>query len=273
MENEEARKLAAKRAAEEIPDNSIIGLGTGSTIEYFIEHLGCRIQDEGLEISAITTSFQSQLLAGRYGITTLDPMNVSRLDVAVDGADEVDPKGNLLKGKGAALTKEKIVAAMAERYIIIVCEAKMVSQLGEKDPVPVEVIPEAVTLVERLLKKWKRPTAVRPDQSKAGPVVTDLGNLIIDVEFGLIDDVRPLSKHINNLPGVVENGLFLDMTDEVILGSIKNGQPHAEKQSFKTNNPHQNSRQPGKQKFPTSGDKESRKMSSFLLDSPLRGKM
>ncbi len=272
METEETRKLAAKRAVEEIPDNSIIGLGTGSTIEYFIKYFGQRIQDEGLEISAVTTSFQGQLLAGRYGITTLDPMNVSHLDVAVDGADEVDPKGNLLKGKGAALTKEKIVAAMAERYIIVVCEAKMVSQLGEKNPVPVEVIPQAVTLVEHLFKELGRQTTLRPDRSKAGPVVTDLGNLIIDVEFGLIDDAKLLSKHINNLPGVVENGLFLDMTDEVIVGSIKNGKPHAEKQSFKTNNPHQNSRQPGKQKFQTSGDKNSRKMSNFLLDSPLRGK-
>jgi ribose 5-phosphate isomerase A len=273
VETKEARKLAAQRAAKEIPNHTTIGLGTGSTVEYFIEHLGQRIQDEGLEISAVTTSFEGQLLARQYGITTLNPMNVSHLDVAIDGTDEVDPNGNLLKGRGAALTREKIVAGMAERYIIVVDEAKMVSQLGEKDPVPVEVIPEAVTLVERLLKKWQRPTAVRPDQSKAGPVVTDLGNLIIDVEFGLIDDARSLSKHINNLPGVVENGLFIDMTDDVILGSIKNGQPQVAKHSFKTGNPHQNSSQPGKQKYQTSGDKNSRKMSTFLLDSPLRGKM
>jgi ribose 5-phosphate isomerase A len=133
MDIEQVKKPAAQTAAKSIPKHSRIGLGTGSTIQYAIEQMGRRIHEEDLEISAVTTSFQEQLLAREYGIVTLDSMNVSSLNVTIDGADEVDPNDNLIKGLGAALTKEKIVTTMAERYIIIVDETKMVSRLGEKN--------------------------------------------------------------------------------------------------------------------------------------------
>jgi len=229
---ERAKKLAAETAAQLVPDHSNVGLGTGSTLEYAIKELGRRIREENLKISAVTTSFQGQLLAKENGIVTLDSMNVSNLDIAIDGADEVDPNGNLIKGLGGALTKEKIVAAMAQRYIIVVDQTKRVTQLGENTPVPVEVVPDALALVECFLKKMGGRTSVRPDQSKAGPVVTDLGNLIVDVEFGVINNTKSLEQRINNIPGVVSNGLFLGMVDEVVVGSIGDGQACVERQSF-----------------------------------------
>ena len=230
---ERAKKLAAETAAQMIPDRSIIGLGTGSTLEYVIKELGRRIREENLKISAVTTSFQGELLAKENGIVTLNSMNVSNLDIAIDGADEVDLNGNLIKGLGAALTKEKIVAAMAQRYIIVVDETKKVTQLGEKTPVPVEVIPDALTLVKCCLKKMRGLASVRPDQSKAGPVVTDLGNLIVDVEFGIVNNAEWLEQQINNIPGVVSNGLFLGIVDEVIVGSIEDEQARVERRTFK----------------------------------------
>jgi ribose 5-phosphate isomerase A len=233
MNIEKAKELASQAAAQSIRDHSTVGLGTGSTLQYAIKELGRRIRDEGMNISAVTTSFQGQLLAREYGIATVNSMNVSRLDIAIDGADEVDPDGNLIKGLGAALTKEKIVAAMAERYVIVVDQRKLVGHLGERAPVPVEVVPDALTLVERLLQKMGGQTTVRPDHSKAGPVVTDLGNLVIDVRFPRIADPRELERKINDIPGVVDNGLFLGMVDEVIIGSVTGDQPSVEKRSFK----------------------------------------
>ena len=230
---ERTKKLAAETAAQMISDHSIVGLGTGSTLEYAIRELGRRIRKENLKISAVTTSFQGQLLAKENGIVTLNSMNVSNLNIAIDGADEVDPNGNLIKGLGAALTKEKIVAAMAQRYIIVVDETKKVTQLGEKTPVPVEVIPDALTLVKCCLKKMRGLASVRPDQSKAGPVVTDLGNLIVDVEFGIVNNAEWLEQQINNIPGVVSNGLFLGIVDEVIVGSIEDEQARVERRTFK----------------------------------------
>jgi len=232
MDIEQAKKAVAHTAAKSIPNHSTIGLGTGSTIQYAIEELGRRIRDEGLNISAITTSFQGELLAREYGIMTLNSMNVFDLDVAIDGADEVDPNGNLIKGLGGALTKEKIVAAMAENCIIVVDETKMVTQLGKKTPVPVEVVPDSLTLAEHLLKDLGGGTKVRLDKGKGGPIVTDLGNLIVDVEFGAIADAKSLEQKINEIPGVVGNGLFLGMVDEVIIGSVINGQIRVERRSF-----------------------------------------
>ncbi|MBN2317396.1 MAG: ribose-5-phosphate isomerase RpiA [Sedimentisphaerales bacterium] len=232
-DSERAKKLAAETAAQMIPDHSMVGLGTGSTLEYAIKELGRRIRDEDLKISAVTTSFQGQLLANENSIVTLNSMNVPNLNIAIDGADEVDPNGNLIKGLGAALTKEKIVAAMPQRYIIVIDETKKVTQLGEKTPVQVEVVPDALALVECFLKKLGVKPRVRPDQSKAGPVVTDLGNLIVDVEFGIVNNAESLEQQINNIPGVVSNGLFLGIVDEVIVGSVEDGQARVERRTFK----------------------------------------
>jgi ribose 5-phosphate isomerase A len=213
-------------AASRVQSDSIVGLGTGSTTAYAIEFLGYRLtKGEIQNIVGIPTSFQAEVLAKKYGIplTTLDA--VDRIDIAIDGADEVDPNKNLIKGGGAAHTREKVVDSLADLFIVVVDGGKLVNQLGSTFLLPVEVIPMAVTPVMRSLEKLGGKPELRMGVKKAGPVVTDQGNLVIDVKFDLIDDPAYLEKTINNLPGVLENGLFVGLADVILVGEIKDGQP------------------------------------------------
>ena len=132
---DELKKKAALAAVEQIPDHSVVGLGSGSTLAFFIHELGRRVREGSLHIVGVPTSFQARMIAAEYGMTIRDPMEMSEVDVAVDGADEVDPKGNLIKGGGAAHVMEKIVASMARRFVICVDESKMV-RVTEKFAVP-----------------------------------------------------------------------------------------------------------------------------------------
>jgi ribose 5-phosphate isomerase A len=213
-------------AASRVQSDSIVGLGTGSTTAYAIEFLGYRLtKGEIQNIVGIPTSFQAEVLAKKYGIplTALDA--VDRIDIAIDGADEVDPNKNLIKGGGAAHTREKVVDSLADLFIVVVDGGKLVNQLGSTFLLPVEVIPMAVTPVMRSLEKLGGKPELRMGVKKAGPVVTDQGNLVIDVKFDLIDDPAYLEKTINNLPGVLENGLFVGLADVILVGEIKDGQP------------------------------------------------
>ena len=213
-------------AASKIESDSIVGLGTGSTTAYAIEHLGARLRSNELKnIVGIPTSFQAEVLAKKYGIplTTLD--SVDRIDVAIDGADEVDPQKNLIKGGGAAHTREKVVDSLADTFIVVVDKGKLVDRLGSTFLLPVEVIPMALAPVTRALEKLGGKTELRMGIKKAGPVVTDQGNLVIDVKFEAIDDPANLEKTINNIPGVLENGLFVGVADLVLVGEIVDGKP------------------------------------------------
>ncbi len=213
-------------AASKIESDSIVGLGTGSTTAYAIEHLGARLRSNELKnIVGIPTSFQAEVLAKKYGIplTTLDA--VDRIDVAIDGADEVDPQKNLIKGGGAAHTREKVVDSLADTFIVVVDKGKLVDRLGSTFLLPVEVIPMALAPVTRALEKLGGKTELRMGIKKAGPVVTDQGNLVIDVKFEAIDDPANLEKTINNIPGVLENGLFVGVADLVLVGEIVDGKP------------------------------------------------
>jgi ribose 5-phosphate isomerase A len=220
---EAAKRLAGKEAAKLVNDGAIVGLGTGSTAAHAIEELGRRIQEEGLNIRGIPTSYQAADLARRYGIPvgTLD--DVDRVDIALDGADEVDPKKNLIKGGGAAHTKEKVIDALADFFVAIVDDSKLVNRLGEKCPVPVEVIPMALAPVMRGLEAMGGNPILRVAAKKDGPVITDQGNLIVDVRFPTIEDPGDLESALNNIPGVVENGLFVKLVDLVIIGNRGNG--------------------------------------------------
>ncbi len=214
------------KAAGRVESNSIVGLGTGSTTAYAIQYLGDRLQKGELEnIVGIPTSFQAEVLAKKYGIplTTLD--GVDRIDIAIDGADEVDPQKNLIKGGGAAHTREKVVDSLAETFIVVVDSGKLVDKLGSTFKLPVEVIPMAVTPVMRSLEKLGGTPELRMGVKKAGPVVTDQGNLVIDVQFESIEDPASLENQINNLPGVLENGLFVGVADVILVGEIKDGKP------------------------------------------------
>jgi ribose 5-phosphate isomerase A len=211
----ELKRNVGYEAANLIKDGDVVGLGTGSTTHYFIEKLGNRIETEEISIMGVPTSYQSFYLAmnSKIPITTLDEHNV---DIAVDGADEVDPELNLIKGGGAAHTLEKIVDESANQFIVIVDGSKIVKELGSF-PVPVEVIPHATRTVKDHLIAMEGLPTLRMAERKDGPVVTDNGNFIYDVKFD-IKNPKKLETELNTIPGVVENGIFSQIVDQVIVG-------------------------------------------------------
>lgn len=220
------KQEVGKAAAARVQSNSVVGLGTGSTTAYAIEYLGDRLRSGEIEnIQGIPTSFQAQVLAKKHGIplTTLDV--IERIDIAIDGADEVDPNKVLIKGGGAAHTREKIVDSLAEVFIVVVDSGKLVDRLGSNFRVPVEVVPMAVSPVMRALEKLGGQPELRMGVKKAGPVVTDQGNLVLDVKFESINDPKTLEQTINNIPGVLENGLFVGVADIILVGEIKGDRP------------------------------------------------
>jgi ribose 5-phosphate isomerase A len=220
------KQQVGKAAADRVQSGSIVGLGTGSTTAYAIQYLGDRIKSGELtDIKGIPTSFQASVLAKQYGIplTTLD--EVDRIHIAIDGADEVDPHKNLIKGGGAAHTREKVVDSLAELFIVVVDQSKIVTALGSTFPVPVEVLPMAITPVTRALEKLGGKPELRMGVKKDGPVITDQGNMVLDVTFASIPNPAELEKILNNIPGVLENGIFVGVTDIVLIGEIQDGQP------------------------------------------------
>lgn len=220
------KQEVGKAAADRVQSGSIVGLGTGSTTAYTIQFLGDRLKSGELkDIIGIPTSFQAEVLAKQYGIplTTLDA--VDHIDIAIDGADEVDPQKNLIKGGGAAHTREKIVDYLAEQFIVVVDSSKIVDRLGSSFPVPVEVIPMAIAPVMRAIEKLGGKPELRMGVKKAGPVITDQGNMVVDVKFETIDNPADLEKTLNNIPGVLENGIFVGVTDLVLVGEVQDNQP------------------------------------------------
>lgn len=219
------KQYVGKAAADRVQSGTIVGLGTGSTTAYAIQYIGERLQSGELkDIKGIPTSFQATVLAKQYGIplTTLD--EVDHIDIAIDGADEVDPQKNLIKGGGAAHTREKIVDSLAEVFIVVVDNSKLVERLGSTFLLPVEVIPMAMTPVMKALEKLGGKPTLRMGVKKAGPVVTDEGNLVIDVKFEALENPVELEKEINNIPGVLDNGLFVGVADIILVGEVINGE-------------------------------------------------
>lgn len=220
------KQQVGKAAADRVQSGTIVGLGTGSTTAYALQYLGERLKTGDLkDIQGIPTSFQAEVLAKQYGIPLVTLNDVDRIDVAIDGADEVDPNKNLIKGGGAAHTREKIVDSLAEVFIVVVDSSKLVDKLGSTFLLPVEVLPMAVTPVTRAIEKLGGKPQLRMGVKKAGPVITDQGNFVIDVKFDSIDDPAELEKTLNNIPGVLENGLFVGVANVVLVGEIKDGQP------------------------------------------------
>lgn len=220
------KQQVGKAAADRVQSGSIVGLGTGSTTAFAIQYLGDRLKSGELtDIKGIPTSFQASVLAKQYGIplTTLD--EVDRIHIAIDGADEVDPQKNLIKGGGAAHTREKVVDSLAELFIVVVDQSKIVTTLGSTFPVPVEVLPMAIAPVTRALEKLGGKPELRMGIKKDGPVITDQGNMVLDVTFASIPNPAELEKTLNNIPGVLENGIFVGVTDIVLIGEIQDGQP------------------------------------------------
>jgi ribose 5-phosphate isomerase A len=217
---EKAKKMAALEAVKHVKDGFIVGLGSGSTAAYAIEEIGNEIARKKLHVLGVPTSYQAFMLAvkRRIPITTLDEHAV--LDLTIDGADQVDVHMNLIKGMGGALTREKIVACASKQNIIVADANKKVRVLGENgQPVPIEVLPVAVAFVMRRLKEIGGKPIIREGTGKVGPVITDNGNLILDVNFGLIHRPADLARDLKAVSGVVETGLFVGMADIVYVGN------------------------------------------------------
>ena len=211
------KQAVAEAAVEQFRDGMIVGLGSGSTAALMIEGLGKRLASGQLkDIVGVTTSFQGEVLAAQLGIPLRSLNAVDRIDLAIDGADEVDPAFQLIKGGGACHVQEKLVAARAERFVVVVDSTKLVERLNLDFLLPVEVLPGAWRQVQQQLSAMGGAGELRMAQRKAGPVVTDQGNLVLDVRFdGGIADPVDLERSINNLPGVLENGLFVNLADEI----------------------------------------------------------
>ncbi len=211
------KEVAGRRAAEYIETGMVVGLGTGSTAEFAIRAIGERVA-AGLEVKAIPTSEASAQLAVELGITLTTLEDDPAVDLTIDGADEVDPDLDLIKGLGGALLREKIVASATARQVIIIDPSKLVEKLGTQAPLPIEVVPFSWTLVSsRLSERGIEPT-LRMQQAEQ-PLVTDNGNYIVDGRFSEgIDDAQATDIWLNTLPGVVENGLFVAMTHLVVIG-------------------------------------------------------
>jgi len=212
--NANAKRLAGEAASELVEEGMVVGLGTGSTVAWTIKRLGVRVQEEGLEFLGVPTSYQAESLAIASGIE-LTTLNVHPLlDLAIDGADQVDRRLFAIKGGGAAHTREKVVACSARRFVIVADESKYAEKLTW--PVPVEVLPFAARLVEGWLRTLGGSPVLRLGRMKDGPVITDNGNFVMDVDFGTIEDPETLAASIRPIPGVVEHGIFGNL-DELLL--------------------------------------------------------
>ena len=218
------KKAVAQAAVDQIQNGMILGLGSGSTAALMIEALAIKIKSgEIKDVVGVTTSFQGEVLASELGIPLKSLSSVSEIDLAIDGADEVDPKFQLIKGGGACHVQEKLVAALAKKFIVVVDSTKLVKKLNLDFKLPVEVLPSAWKQVQKTLQDLGGEGNLRMAQKKAGPIVTDQGNLILDLSFSNgIDQPELLESQINNIPGVLENGLFVNLTDQVLVGKVEN---------------------------------------------------
>ena len=219
---DKAKFVAAKRATEFVEDGMKLGLGTGSTAAWMVRCLAERIREEGLKVTGVPTSTRTAELAASLGVPLATLDDVKWLDMTIDGADEFDPHLALIKGGGAALLQEKIVATASDQMIVIADAAKEVTQLGAF-PLPVEVIPFGWQTTKALIEETlvsldvlNRDCSLRMNGDR--PLVTDEANFIIDLHLKRIGNPRQLALVLNQIPGVVENGLFIDICDIVVIG-------------------------------------------------------
>ncbi|GAB3320286.1 ribose-5-phosphate isomerase RpiA [Haloplanus salinarum] len=210
-----AKRRAGEHAADLVSDGDVVGLGTGSTAAHAIRALG-RAVDAGLDVRGVATSYAARDLAREVGVPLADLDAVERIDVAIDGADQVSDDLALIKGGGAAHAREKVVDAAAERFVVVADPSKETATLDR--PVPVEVLPDARATVRRAIRDHGGTPTLRAAERKDGPVVTDNGNLVLDCDFGPVTDPGSLATALAATPGVVAHGLFVDMADEIHVG-------------------------------------------------------
>ena len=220
---EEAKRRAALKAVEHVKDGYVVGLGSGSTAAYAIKELGRRLRTGELtDVLGVPRSHQAAMTAVETGVPLTTLYEHPEVDVAIDGADQIDPKLNLIKGIGAALTREKVVAESAKLFIVVADEGKLVQRLGEAGPVPLEVLPFAVPKVLRELQKKVLKAEVRHGTGKVGPILTDNGNFIVDAYFDRIDNPEELHTNLKMITGVIETGIFPGIAKIAYVGTEKN---------------------------------------------------
>ena len=212
------KQRSAEAACEYVKDGMIVGLGTGSTAEFAVKRIGELVRN-GLSIRGIPTSDATKILAESEGIPLIDFSETMFIDLTIDGADEIDANLNMIKGGGAALLREKIVASASREEIIIIIGSKLVQQLGAF-PLPVEVIPFGWQVVFNQLESLQGNPELRLKQGQ--PSVTDQGNFIVDCHFRKIENPEQLEQHLNMIPGVVENGLFINLCTRMIMADGEN---------------------------------------------------
>lgn len=211
------KRAAARAAADEVRPHTKVGLGTGSTVAFALERLAERQRDEGLELVGVPTSEATARRAAELGIPLTTLEEAGRLDLTIDGADEVDPALHLVKGGGGALTREKIVAAASDRFLVIVDGTKLVPHLGATFRLPIEVLPFAWPVTARHVEELGLPSVLRTG-ADGEPYRTDNGNFILDATLPPVEDLKALEAKLDTIPGVVECGLFLGMADRVYVG-------------------------------------------------------
>jgi ribose 5-phosphate isomerase A len=217
LDSQTLKRNAATAALEHLHNGMNLGLGSGSTAEIFVELLGGRVRD-GLELRCCATSERTARLARTQGIEVLPLEEFSGLDICIDGADEIDPQLNLIKGGGACHLREKVIASFSRQLLVIADESKLVTQLGAFR-IPLEIIPFALPLVRREVSGLPGNRGFELRLNQRGQVMSDEGNLVADADFGLLDNPALLASELLLIPGLVEHGLFIDMARQAIVGT------------------------------------------------------
>jgi ribose 5-phosphate isomerase A len=214
--NKEIREFLGSHAANLIEDNMIVGLGTGRTANSFVKALAKRCE-LGLKIKAVASSLQTEKLSSQLGIDVLNINDVDRIDVTVDGADEVDEERNIIKGGGGALLREKILSFASDKFVVLIEDSKLVKKIGEF-PLPVEIVPYGCWVAKKKIELLNLECKWRMNEEEF--FLTDNNNFLLDIYFNsFIEDPIELQEALKNIPGVVETGLFLNMADQILIGS------------------------------------------------------
>jgi ribose 5-phosphate isomerase A len=215
MQND--KQIVAIEAATYVQNDMLVGLGTGSTANYFIEELARRIREDNLRITTVASSTISALNARKYQLPIVALEHISHLDLYVDGADEISSENTLLKGRGSDLVKEKLLARGTTQFITVADQSKLVNYIGEKNPIPIEVAPFAWQLAKHTLTHLGGIAELRPNAAKDGFWITSHGSYVLDTRFPDIQNATTLNAIINNTPGVVEHGIFHELAHVVLI--------------------------------------------------------
>jgi ribose 5-phosphate isomerase A len=215
------KEQVAKEAINYIKDGMIIGLGTGSTANLFIDFLSAKAKQESLNIKVVASSTVSQIRAINSGLSYISLDQIESIDLYIDGADEVTKELEVLKGRGYDLVREKLLAKTSKQFIVIGDKSKMVAKIGEKFPIPIEITPIAWKITKKLITEISQKCDLRPNAAGDAYAITSYGNYVLDCEFKY-DDLSKLASEISQIPGVIEHGIFLDMTHLALIADQGN---------------------------------------------------